>query len=74
MSNENSEPRAMPAVRRVVLLLVWPCLLGAFALMFVRASPIVVSVVFLFPVVAYVVTLRFIEPWLERRRRGVNDC
>lgn len=54
-------------IRRIVLLSVWPCLIGTIALAIAGARSIVLAAVFSFPIVAYVLTLQYIEPWLLRR-------
>jgi hypothetical protein len=74
MSNEYPERPPMPTVRRVILLLVWPCLIGTAALGFLRAPQIAITGTFLFPIVAYVICLRVIEPWLDRRRARQHEC
>jgi FtsH-binding integral membrane protein len=56
----------MPLVRRIVLLSVWPCLIASVILVFVRAPQLVIGAIFFFPLIAYLLTLRIIEPWLAR--------
>ena len=63
------QPTKMPLPRRVVLLLVWPCLVLTGLLAWNRAPQIVVVAVFLFPILGYILVLQVIEPWLERRER-----